>query len=184
LAGTFFATQSPIGREQYAVLFSNLSTNKREGEVLSAIRQEFPQVEGLSVELSHGVPMLFASVPYLPEKIPVTLLSSGINKLLCLLLAIASFPKGILIVDEIEIGFYFARMPHIWTMLLSFAQKFDVQIFASTHSSECLAALAQACKKKPDDAMLIRTTVEKGVSHVETFLGSSFFRGMKIGEVR
>ena len=36
--------------------------------------------------------MLFASVAYLPEKIPVTLLSSGISKLLCLLLAIASNP--------------------------------------------------------------------------------------------
>jgi predicted ATPase len=148
------------------------------------MKEEFPHIESLSVEISHGAPMIFASVPYLPEKIPVTLLSSGINKLLCLLLAIASYPKGAVVIDEIEIGFYFSRMPSVWRLLLSFAKKYDVQIFASTHSEECLKALAVACKKQPDDAVLIRTSIEGGVSTIEQLWGASFFRGMKLGEVR
>jgi hypothetical protein len=184
VAGVFFATQSQIGKEQYAGFYSDLSRQKREGEIVDLLRTEFPYVESLSVEISHGVPMLFASVPYLPEKIPVTLLSSGINKLLCLLLAVASQRNGVVVVDEIETGFYWERMPSIWRLLLRFAKRYGVQIFASTHSSECLSALASVSRKRPDDAVLIRMQTKDGISTAEQFLGSSFFRGMRLGEVR
>lgn len=184
IGGHFFTTQTPIHRTQYATLFSTLSTQKREGEIVEALQTEFGYIESLSVELSHGAPMLYASVGYLPEKIPVALLSSGINKLLCLLLAIASSRGGVLVVDEIETGFYYQRMASIWRALLSFAKRHRVQIFASTHSGECLAALAEAAGKRADDAALIRTHKENGTSQAEQFGGTSFFRGMRLGEVR
>ncbi|MEI6135610.1 MAG: AAA family ATPase [Desulfomonile sp.] len=183
---TFFPTQSPVPVQQYVGFYSALSKQKKESVVVKLLRTEFPFIRDISAEMgSSGLWVLYASLDELPEKIPVTLLSSGVTKLLFILLAIAMQPNGILLIDEIENGFYFDRLQSIWSLILRFASEYNVQIFASTHSRECLEAAADVGKNQRDKFGIIRTVKVKGTVEIRQFDGRRFVDAMDEGiEIR
>jgi AAA15 family ATPase/GTPase len=158
LPGAFFASFVSPNAEENAANFSELSKQGKEGELVKALNREFPYIQGLSVEIDSGTPMVYASIAGTsqPRKIPLTLVSGGINKFVSLLLAIASNPGGVIYVDEIENGFYYDRLSTIWSSLFALAREYDVQIFASTHSSECLRAILPLIKQEEEEFRLLR----------------------------
>ncbi|MFH0824065.1 MAG: AAA family ATPase [Pseudomonadota bacterium] len=183
----FLPAQQPIPSAQYASFFSDLSKKNRQSTAVNCLRAEFPFIEDVTVEVSPaGQPMLYALVSILPEKVPLTLLSAGINKLLCVLLSMAHHPKGLVLIDEIENGFYYDRLPSMWSLVLTFAREHDVQVFATTHGRECLQALAVAAEGSENEFSLIRLSVNEE-QHVEAeqFDGDTFIDALRRhGEIR
>jgi hypothetical protein len=136
--------------------FSTLSTNGRLQPVVDAMRGEFPFLKGLSLEIYSGAPAVFAEVEGKSRKFPVGLISDGVNKLITILLCIATKPNGTILIDQIEDGFYFKRMPSIWRAIHRFAKENNTQIFATTHSKECLDALLPVLEANEEDFALLR----------------------------
>jgi AAA15 family ATPase/GTPase len=54
----------------------------------------------------------------------------------------------VLLIDEIENGLHYSVLPTVWKGLLLAAKEFDVQIFATTHSWECILAADQAAREQ------------------------------------
>ena len=105
--------------------------------------------------------------------------------MLCLLLSIYSESNRFILIDEVENGFYFRKFTAIWDKILHLALKYNVQVFATTHSYECLQALVETVKDKEDNFSLIRTKVESGIYKVEQFRGHTFFVALEqYGEIR
>ena len=102
--------------------------------------------------------MVYAEVDGTSRKFPVALISDGVNKLLSILLAIANFPNGTVLIDQIEDGFYFKKMPSIWKVIRSFAKDNNTQIFATTHSQECLTALLPTLEANQEDFALLHAS--------------------------
>lgn len=140
LPSAFYTSATQTTQEENSNYFSMLSVQNKEKEIVDALKSEFPFIKGLTVEISGGVATLFASIENVDEKIPLNLVSSGVTKLVGILLGIANQAGGVICIDEIENGFYFDRLPSIWHLIFEFAERFDVQVFASTHSWECLQA--------------------------------------------
>lgn len=92
------------------------------------------------------------------HKLPVGLISDGVNKLLSLLIAIGSNPNGIVLIDQIEDGFYFKKMASTWKVIHKFARENRTQIFGTTHSQECLAALLPVLEANEEDFALLRAS--------------------------
>lgn len=183
---SFFATQMPPPVEQYAGFFSDLSKKRLHQPVITAVQSEFDFLEDITVEIgAGGQHMLYGTVSHLPEKIPLIHLSSGINKLLCIILAIAIYPRSIILIDEIENGFYFDRLPQIWSIILRFAIENNAQIFASTHSMECLVAAADAARNHKNLFGVIRTVNIDGMTEIRQFDGDKLVDAVKEGiEIR
>jgi predicted ATPase len=165
-----FVSTGHIYGSESADRFSALSKVNRSQDIVDAVRAEFPAIESLSVEVLHGSPTLYAYMPSVPEaKLPIELVSAGINKYLNLLTGIATNRRGVLMVDELENGFYYAQLPSLCRGLLTFCKKFDTQIFASTHSRELLGAMAKAGDEK--DICLLRSRKKNGYCDVQRFSG-------------
>jgi hypothetical protein len=179
LPGAFFSSTQTINQQEAANWFSDLSKRRDEQPIIEALQHLFPFIKGLSVETQGTQPMLHADIPSLPEKIPVSLISSGINRLVAMLVAIATQRHGILIVDEIENGFHFESMPGIWKVLYDLCKRSQVQLFASTHSGECLEALESVMIGHEDDFTLIRTERENGKCVARHFGGLNFRRALE-----
>ena len=186
MPSAFFSSAIGAGNAaENAARFSELSKQKNERAIVDALRKEFPLVDSLSVEVSAGLPAIYASVAHLREKIPVGLLSGGINKLLSMLLAIAISPGGVILIDEIENGFFHDRLPQIWSALLTFCQLYDTQLIASTHSQECLAAIAPAVGRNEQEFCLIRADKRNGTCSAAVFAGRELQHALTEGmEVR
>ena len=89
--------------------------------------------------------------------IPVTQLGQGFNRLLDIYSEIVVSDAKVLLIDEIENGLHHSVMPVIWKGLFLAAKEFDVQIFATTHSWECILAADEAARAGENyDLALIR----------------------------
>lgn len=157
--------------QEHAQRFSDLSKLNQERSIIEAIKEEFPFIQGLSVELSGGAGIIHASVETLPGKVPIGVVSNGVMKLLYLLLAISSYREGVVLIDEIEDGFYYDRISSVWSALLKFSQEMQCQLFATTHSLECLKSLLPAVEKQQDEFSLIRAERDGSESRVSVFSG-------------
>lgn len=178
--GSFFPSNLAIDPNETANHFSSLSKKGAIEPVVAALRELFPNIiEGLSLELEANRPIVHATLKGSRDKMPVGLISTGISKLVAYLVAIANQPGGIIIVDEIENGFYFSTMSSIWRVLRQFCKSNDVQLFASTHSAECLSALQSAVKESSGDFSLLRTSREPDGCTMKHFKGDEFLAALE-----
>jgi len=167
--------------QEHAQRFSDLSKMNQEGPIVDAVREEFPMIKTLSVELSGGSGVIHASVDHLPGKVPVGVVSNGVMKFVYLLLAITAYRKGVVLVDEIEDGFYYDRLSDIWSRLLRFCTNAECQLFATTHSLECLKAMLPAVEKHQEEFSLIRTARANGNVGVSVFSGKALLSLIRQG---
>lgn len=170
----FFAANQMYSSAEAASRFSALSKTFAIDEVVKDFREHFPVVRGLSLEMAGGAPMIFAEVEGRNQKVPLNFLSGGMTKLSSILFAIPAFKGGIIMIDEIENGFYYRRFPLIWASILKFCKQYDVQIFASTHSLECLSAAADVAREHASDFSLIRSSYSDGLCALKQFSGEEF----------
>jgi hypothetical protein len=65
--------------------------------------------------------------------------------------------EAMLLIDEIENGIHYTVLPKLWNFILRVAKLHDVQVFATSHSWDCIQGLQEAAADVPDaSAMLIR----------------------------
>ena len=76
----------------------------------------------------------------LDELVPLPAMGEGMSRLARIVLGIARSTGGVALVDEIENGFHHAVLPDVWRAIGKAADKFDTQVFATTHSFECVQA--------------------------------------------
>lgn len=95
------------------------------------------------------------------------LMGEGMARITSLVLLLANAPNGIVLIDEIENGIHHSIMTMIWEAIAKVARKFNTQIFATTHSRECIMSAHRAFKKsKPYDFRLHRLDrVEDVITH-------------------
>jgi Fe-S cluster assembly ATPase SufC len=170
----FFAANQTASQTESANRFSTLSQSFHEQEFIEKFSLIYPTIRHLSLEMSVGIPMIYASVDGLPRKIPLSLASGGMNKLVSILLAITSQPNGFVLIDELENGFYYKHMGVIWQSLLDYARQYDCQLFVSTHSAECLAAVAKIAEESPGDFCMLRAVHTGDGTTVRRYEGDKF----------
>jgi AAA domain, putative AbiEii toxin, Type IV TA system len=165
---------------------AQLVRQNRESEILELIQREYPEIKITSLAvIGNPFPAIWASVPYLPEKLPIALLSSGINKFITLLVGAHFYKRGVLLVDEIETGTYFDRLPSLWTALHRVCKDNDNQVFATTHSYECLEAALEIIRADEKAFSLIRVRRSNGESTAKQFVGRDVISAVEEGvEIR
>ena len=165
--------------------WSGISARNAEGPIEEAVRKLFPEVIRLSVLSPGGLPGVYVEVKGLDRKISAGLLSAGVNKLIAILVAIGSSPKGVVLIDEIEDGFYYKIEEPTWEVISEFAVQNDTQLFVTTHSREFLEAIAPSAEWDDKSYSLLRMGKENGDIQVETFGGKEFGGAVERGfEVR
>jgi predicted ATP-dependent endonuclease of OLD family len=164
--GVFLPANRRIGKEDLD-RFSKVEVDMKQEAVVKILQLVEPRIKRLSVIVKEGVPALYADIGS-EQLVPFELLGDGINRLLSIGLAISNAAGGIVLVDEIENGIYYAARAQIWKGIASFANTFDVQVFATTHSRECIEAAYQAFSQDdPFDFRLYR--LERAPDGVRAF---------------
>jgi len=80
----------------------------------------------------------------LSELLPLAQVGQGVYRLATILADIIGEKTDVLLIDEIENGLHHSVQKQIWSGLAEVARELKVQIFATTHSGECLAAAHKA----------------------------------------
>lgn len=97
------------------------------------------------------------------DRIPLGSMGDGLRRLLVLGVALARAAGGVLLVDEIDTGLHHTSLARLWQFLVAGASQLDVQVFATTHSSDCVRALAAVVRLRQAGADDVRVQrVEAG----------------------
>ena len=75
------------------------------------------------------------------KRVPIGSMGDGIWRMLGLSLALVSAKDGVLLVDEIDTGLHYTALEDMWKLIWETSKKLNVQVFATTHNSDCWKAL-------------------------------------------
>ena len=127
---------------------------ENEDRFVDFLKRVEPRLKRLRPFEIEGRRVLYADVG-LPERIPLPFLGEGFNRLVQIYGAIIGEEADVLLIDEIENGLHWSALPQIWTGIREAVNKEEVQIFATTHSLECIAAAAEAFKGEPKNDLAV-----------------------------
>ncbi|MCX8034277.1 MAG: AAA family ATPase [Thermodesulfovibrio sp.] len=117
--------------------FSELARIREQKLVSEALRILEPKLRDLTILTVANVPILHGEMGT-GRFIPLPLMGEGMVKIASLILAIASAKEGIVLIDELENGLHYSVLIDVWKAIAYTARKFNCQVFATTHSFECI----------------------------------------------
>lgn len=120
--------------------FDNVQIKKRIERVVKVLQQIEPSLRDLSLG-SNGI--VYCDIG-LDRLVPVYVMGDGMFRLLGIILAISDMQNGVVLIDEIENGFFYTSQELLWNAIFESAREFNVQIFATTHSMECVKAFSSS----------------------------------------
>lgn len=93
------------------------------------------------------------------QRVLIDSFGDGTWRMLGLALSTVCAEGGVLLVDEIDTGLHFTAMADMWKLIWETAKKLNVQVFATTHNSDCWTSLASiVCQ---DDAAKEGITIQR-----------------------
>jgi len=134
--------------EDIAKRYGKLELIGGEFDLISALSIIEPRLVKLTTIMGASGPMLYGDIG-LGKKLPLADMGDGLLGLLDKLLSISNVPHGVVLFDEIENGFHYSVLDKVWSILDFASEKYDVQIFATTHSMECIRLAHETFKAKP-----------------------------------
>jgi hypothetical protein len=155
----FVGTSDPEYR--LAPLWDQIVLTPNEEKVTEALQIIEPLIErvaSLSRATGRGAPSpIVVRLRGSDVRVPIGSMGDGIKRLLVLSVNLATSAGGCLFVDEIDTGLHYSVIAKMWQLIIETARRLDVQVFASTHSLDCLQAFARVCEEKPDLAGEVAT---------------------------
>jgi predicted ATPase len=138
----------PSNPKQDAIDYNRVVLHRRKKQVEALLQKIEPKLETVETLQTGKEPLLYADIG-LSELIPVTQMGQGFNRLLDIYSEIVVAEARVLLIDEIENGLHHSVLSTIWRGLYSAASEMDVQIFATTHSLECIRAAHEVFSEQP-----------------------------------
>ncbi|MFQ5880500.1 MAG: ATP/GTP-binding protein [Dehalococcoidia bacterium] len=140
--GIFLSARRRVGVEDVE-RFSNFIRMGRQGEVVTTLKLLEPRLSRLAVLVTAGTPLIHVDIN-IGELLPIQLAGQGVGHLLAIVVAIASARGGTVLIDEIENGLHHSVMVDVWKAIGRAARRSNTQVFATTHSRECIEAAHRA----------------------------------------
>jgi len=142
MPGIYLSTRTRFASEDVE-RFSNLERIGQHEALLPTLKLLEPRLKRLSVLVDGGAPKIHGDIG-LTELMPLAFAGEGMVRLLSILLAIASCRGGVVLIDEIENGLHYSVLERVFAAIGAAARTYAVQIFATTHSWECIRAAHNA----------------------------------------
>lgn len=158
---------------------------ENDGRFVRFLREVDDRLQSVRAMEPTGTRMLYADVR-LKERIALPLLGEGFNRLVQILGAIIGEKAEIVLIDEIENGLHWSALHHIWKGLRAALAENDVQIFATTHNMDCIAAAVEAFKGGADNELAVHRLERRGDGQIhcvtigEEELGRMLERGWEV----
>ena len=170
--------------EEDAVNLARLRRRKHGGLLLEALQVVDSRLQSIEDNASSGTPMIWVDIG-LSELLPLPVMGHGLTHVARLVLGATEVQNGVLLVDEIENGLHYAALwpascsalrkcrtgcclwTDVWRAVSKAVERFNVQVFATTHSFECVQAAHTALG--PDGFRLHRLETVGGRTRCVTY---------------
>lgn len=160
-----FVPASGLSLLALASYWDKMSLSDLEIKAIEALKIISPEVEKLNFiqAIGKNVRLPFVKTSKFSEPSSLKSLGDGMTRILGIILSLVNCKDGILLIDEIENGLHYSILPDVWKLIFKTAKDLNVQVFATTHSKDCIEAFTQAAiDDEESDGMLIRLENKDG----------------------
>jgi predicted ATPase len=148
------------------LMWDRLVLTPEEEQVTAAMRLIEPAIERLAFTSrdTRTASIAFVKLVGEDQRVPLGSLGDGTRRFLALAIFLARANGGILLVDEIDTGLHYTTLEKMWRFVVETARRLDVQVFATSHSGDCVRALAWLQSDDPDLASDVSVhRIERGI---------------------
>ncbi len=172
---------------ELAVMWDEVTLSGQERDVASAMRILEENLESL-----HFLTGMLAS-GYSPSRggvvvgmkgqdmrVPLGSMGDGMRRLMAIGTSLAFAKEGCLFVDEIDTGLHYSVMSDMWKLIIGKALASNIQVFATTHSWDCIEGLSAFCQI--DSTAIANVAIHKidrAIPHSIPFTGDAIVRMTK-----
>jgi len=86
-----------------------------------------------------------------PQYVKINEFGDGLKSYISIICSLYACEDGYLFIDEVDNGIHYTQLDKLWEIILSISKEQSVQIFATTHSKECIESYARVAKKLGDE---------------------------------
>jgi len=180
-----FVSASGLGPHALVDDFTDLARARAESTVVDALKTFEPRLLGMDVLPGGSGAALYADLG-LSKLLPMEDVGEGMNRWLTLALVLGQARGGIVLIDEVETGLHHSKHGDLWRLIADASRRMDVQVFATTHSLECIEAAHDVfAEVGPDDLRVHRLQEIQGDIHAITYPPDTLKAAIEAGmEVR
>ncbi len=135
--GFYTAPSIHPAQQHVAEYLGNVELQNKKEQLVKSLRFLHDEITDIFSVPFSGTNGIFSRLDT-GKTFPIRAMGDGINKLLLYLSVMIANPGGVFLLDEIETGFHHLFYPKLWELVARVAKETGSQIFATTHSYECL----------------------------------------------
>ncbi|MBD9361358.1 AAA family ATPase [Methylomonas fluvii] len=160
-----------LSSEKLAELWDKIAAKSEEQVLLQTLKVIDPSIERLvfiknieraSRQKNDRIPVVTQQGS--DTRIPLNSMGDGISRLLQLILSIFPARDGILLIDEFENGLHYSVQEEVWRIIFQLAKELKIQVFATTHSWDCIESFTKAAVESPEEGVLLKVSRSKLIS--------------------
>ena len=173
------------GMPEIVERFGRLERAGQQDRLLEVLKIIEPKLRRLATVVVFGKPILHTDTGA-GALVPLPDAGEGLLRLADMMLSLEEAPHGVYLVDEIENGFHHSILDGVWGAIRESAERNDVQVFATTHSRECIAAAYRALGPSGDNGFrlhrleLPEPDKARAVTYDAETLGAAIESGLEV----
>jgi AAA15 family ATPase/GTPase len=150
-----------LSMDEIAADWDKIVLTEYESEIISALNFIDPSVEKIAfVKNEYSLRSIYRTdrreriikVKTKDSKalISINSMGDGMMRVLQIAVKIHAARGGFLLIDEFENGLHYSIQEKVWEMVFALAEELDIQVFATTHSWDCIESFAAVSARKEE----------------------------------
>lgn len=148
-----FVAANKISFNKLAILWDSISLTVKEELVTKAIQILDKNTIKIDFPSQRNSNLIRIKLKNQDNPVPLSNMGEGMYRILALAMSLVTSENGVLLVDEIETGLHYEAQTDMWRLILETAKELNVQVFATTHSWDCIAAYQEALSQVEDQSI-------------------------------
>jgi len=141
-----FVSSLFIENNQLSSLYDGAKRIRKRNEINDSIHIFYDDLE--EYDFIDGSPKCFSTQA--DKFIDLSEYGHGLKRYIAFISAIWANQDGYLFLDEIENGIHYSNLDKLWEVILKTSKEANVQVFATTHSKECIESYARVVEELND----------------------------------
>jgi hypothetical protein len=155
---TVFIPVSGLTWKATCTYWDDLTLTDKEDEIISCLQVLDPGIKKINFKGENSLdrvryPVVKSDRFDIP--LPLADIGEGVLRIFALALAMSAASNGCLLIDELETGLYHRIQPDVWNSVFKLAREWNVRVFATTHSWDCVEAFQQAAAEDQNEAAML-----------------------------
>lgn len=163
---------SSKGDSQENIINSFIAIQKkdRESEVYEYIKQFDDSVENVKIIGGDSIQCKVTDVNGESSYRSIKEFGDGLGHYLSIIADLFAAEGGYVFIDELDNGIHYSSLDKLWEIILMLSKELHVQVFATTHSKECIESYCRVVEKLEDKGISFTTLVRNKEKEVKAIV--------------